>query len=60
VGNQLLLVRWAVEAFNLDQAEVTTWAIDTALQVLEYVLVLKGMFTEFQARKSPERSGSGL
>jgi hypothetical protein len=53
VGNQLLLVRWAVEAFSLDHAEVTTWAIDTALQVLEYVLVLKGMFTEFQARKKP-------
>ena len=38
---------------SLDHAEVTTWAIDTALQVLEYVLVLKGMLTEFQARKKP-------
>ena len=38
---------------NLDQAEVTTWAIDTALQVMEYVLVLKGMFAELQATKKP-------
>ncbi|KKI12413.1 hypothetical protein XA67_19735 [Comamonas thiooxydans] len=38
---------------NLDQAEVKTWAIDTALQVLEYVLVLKGMFAELQATKKP-------
>lgn len=28
---------------NLDQAEVSTWAIDTALQVMEYVLMLRGM-----------------
>lgn len=28
---------------NLDQAEVTTWVIDTALQVMEYVQLLKGM-----------------
>lgn len=28
---------------NLDHAEVTTWAIDTALQVMEYVLMLRGM-----------------
>lgn len=38
---------------SLDQAEVTTWAIDTALQVMEYVLVLKGMFGELQATKKP-------
>jgi len=30
-----------------------SWATDTALQVLEYVLVLKGMLSEFQARKKP-------
>ena len=28
---------------NLDQAEASTWAIDTALQVMEYVLMLRGM-----------------
>ena len=38
---------------SLDHAEVTTWAIDTALQVMEYVLVLKGMFGELQATKKP-------
>ncbi|WP_312589267.1 hypothetical protein [Comamonas terrigena] len=38
---------------SLDQAEVTIWAIDTALQVMEYVLVLKGMFGELQATKKP-------
>lgn len=27
---------------NLDQAEVSTWAIDTALQVMEYVLMHQG------------------
>lgn len=30
---------------NLDQAEVSTWAIDTALQVMEYVQLLKGMLS---------------
>ena len=30
---------------NLDQAEVLTWAIDTALQVMEYVQLLKGMLS---------------
>jgi hypothetical protein len=60
VGNQLLLVRWAVEAFKPEQAEVTTWAIDTALQVMEYVLVLKGMFSELQATKALSGWGSGL
>ena len=38
---------------KLEQAEVATWAIDTALQVMEYVLVLKGMFGELQATKKP-------
>lgn len=38
---------------NLDQAEVATWAIDTALQMMEYLLVLKGMFGELQATKKP-------
>lgn len=36
---------------SLDQAEVMAWATDTALQVMEYVQLLKGMLTEFQARK---------
>ncbi len=30
---------------NLDQAEVLTWAADTALQVIEYVMMLKGMYS---------------
>ena len=38
---------------SLEHAEVSSWATDTALQVLEYVLVLKGMLSEFQARKKP-------
>lgn len=38
---------------SLDQAEVMAWATDTALQVMEYVQLLKGMLTEFQARKKP-------
>lgn len=36
-----------------DQAEVMAWATDTALQVMEYVQLLKGMLTEFRARKKP-------
>ncbi|GAO73420.1 putative methyl-accepting chemotaxis protein [Comamonas sp. E6] len=38
---------------NLDHADVNDWATDTALQVLEYALVLKGMFGELQATKKP-------
>ena len=38
---------------SLSEAEVSTWAADTAWQVMEYVLVLKGMFTELQATKKP-------
>lgn len=38
---------------SLDQAEVMAWATDTALQVMEYVQLLKGMLTEFQVRKKP-------
>ncbi|MDO4969635.1 MAG: hypothetical protein Q4E66_09295 [Comamonadaceae bacterium] len=38
---------------KLEQAEVVTWAIDTALQVMEYVLMLKGIFGELQASKKP-------
>lgn len=38
---------------SLDQAEMMAWATDTALQVMEYVQLLKGMLTEFQARKKP-------
>ena len=37
----------------MSTADVNDWATDTALQVLEYVLVLKGMLSEFQARKKP-------
>ncbi len=40
---------------SMSTADVNDWATDTALQVLEYVLVLKGMLSEFQARKSHER-----
>ena len=38
---------------SMSTADVNDWATDTALQVLEYVLVLKGMLSEFQARKKP-------
>ncbi|UUC92729.1 hypothetical protein [Comamonas sp. C11] len=40
---------------SLDQVEVMAWATDTALQVMEYVQLLKGMLTEFQARKKVHR-----
>ena len=42
---------WKPSCMNL--ADVNDWATDTALQVLEYVLVLKGMFGELQATKKP-------
>lgn len=38
---------------SMSAAEVADWATDTALQVMEYVQLLKGMLSEFQARKKP-------
>ncbi len=42
---------WKPSSMNL--ADVNDWATDTALQVLEDALVLKGMFGELQATKKP-------
>lgn len=38
---------------SMSEADVLDWAMDTALQVMEYVQLLKGMLTEFQAKKKP-------
>ena len=52
VFERISATKWEISCFwcdglwkpsNLDQAEVSTWAIDTALQVMEYVLMLRGM-----------------
>lgn len=42
---------WKPSCMNL--ADVNDWATDTALQVMEYVLMLKGIFGELQATKKP-------
>ena len=54
VFERISATKWEISCFwcdglwkpsNLDQAEVSTWAIDTALQVMEYVLMLRGMYS---------------
>lgn len=37
----------------MSPGDVNDWAADTALQVMEYVLMLKGIFGKFQATKKP-------
>ncbi len=54
VFERISATKWEISYFwcdglwkpsNLDQAEVSTWAIDRALQVMEYVLMLRGMYS---------------
>ncbi len=52
VFERISATKWKISCFwcdglwkpsSLDHAEVSTWAIDTVLQVMEYVLMLRGM-----------------